>query len=234
MQTSSHICLPGRCPSVPDSATAYDVLRAYQYSGVRLSLVDGQLKAKGGKLTPELKRAASKHYKKLVSILGGQAQSADREDKLAAAEAEWFDFATAERGFFIGVSHNSVIEAQWQKYEAVRNQYLLGTGGVTLQDAYQAFNAYAQSTRKNFTSRQLKGKVYEPKLGGGKASQQQIQAAFEQMKAETLENEDTIGRFFLTSSAPQVDVQPDQLERLSIYFQLPAAEYIDSRLNQRR
>jgi hypothetical protein len=198
---------------------------ALKDAGVTLYLgEDGGLRARGGDFRPELKAEAKRHKAELEYLL--LTEHAMRESELADAKASWLSYTTPERGFFIGVLRNAVTEELRSKLAQVEEDFLNGL--VDLKAVHEAFSDYAKASRRRYMNRQLTGDVYLPSLGGRRKSQAEIHAAFKEMGNGT----EDIKPVFRTSVTPQIEPQPDQLERMRVYFGIDRTEYIASRLDR--
>lgn len=203
-----------------------EVFNEIKANGVRLLLDGGRLRAKGGDFTPEL-QAKAKDARADLELLVRMEQS-ERENNLHEALAGWKAFATPERGFFIGLLQNAVTRELEIAFETAKADYLEGTGD--LQAVHAAFNEFAKSTRRKYVNRQLMGSIFEPEFGGKRTSQEEIQRAFSGIESGQFHSK--IERQFRSSVTPQIDLQEDQLGRMTTYFGITAAEHIAKRFDK--
>lgn len=146
-----------------------------------------------------------------------------RKAKLDAAEKVWFEYAVPERGFFIRDVQDGVTIRLMRRYEASRTAYLAGEG--ELADVHRTFSDYAMSTRANYLAAQLEGPMYE--AGGTRQTQRAIHEVFKSGNRG-------VDRMIRRGVTPQVDMQPDQLERAERYFGISAEEYVTRRVAMRQ
>jgi hypothetical protein len=191
--------------------TAHSLFQQITQSGVTLRVDDdGTLRASGGNFSPELRKLAGEMKEELKQLV---INKRERLRDLNAAERQWIDFATKEKGFFVRELQDGVSRILYDRYMETRWAYVAEM--VTLRDVYEAFSDYAKSTRRNYFVFQLEGEVYKPGREG-RNSQRDIHRAFRDGK---------LTRVRMQTTTPQIEPTGDQLARMERYFGIDAKEY---------
>jgi hypothetical protein len=146
-----------------------------------------------------------------------------RRRQIGKAERIWLDFTTRERGFFVdGDELSGVSKRLLTRYEAIKDGYIEGGTGATFEDVHEAFSDYAKSTRRNFFVNQLGGEVFE---AGNRTAQEVIHLKFRNGQ---------LNRTIRKIVTPQIEAQPDQLDRMKLYFGVDADNYAARRITEKR
>lgn len=175
----------------------------------------------GGKFPDELRKRASELKSEIIDHLRRERDV--RMVELSQAKRKWSDFATAERGFYIGEVVNGVTEILRREFEAVERGYIAGT--TTLKSVHAAFNRYAKSCRRGYFNNQLSGSVFG--VSEEAPSAERLHRLFEETAAGS-ERRD-MRRMNIQTVTPQIELTEDSMERMGIYFGLTTDEYLTSR-----